>query len=232
MAVENRADLKLTISTNLPDNITEDITPEKHREVEDNIADSHFNQLDEPRDIIQSVVYVSKNGNDLTAKEGDQSSPYLTIQAAADAMPANNGVLKVLGGGTYAENIELQNASTDCIFDFGNCTISGNLKATFTAGTNGCLITNVNIINAGLDVINTDIRATFLSNANINSTYIINCLSKYVNNCVFESNINLGTVRSQGLAEEKFYSSCIEKFFRCKFWGEQVMLLIEAHTQY
>jgi len=52
MAQENRADLKATILANLPNNTTEAITPIKHREVEDNIADSNFNLLtDEATDV-------------------------------------------------------------------------------------------------------------------------------------------------------------------------------------
>ena len=45
MAQENRTNLKATILANLPSNTTEAITPEKHREVENNIADSNFNLL-------------------------------------------------------------------------------------------------------------------------------------------------------------------------------------------
>lgn len=70
MAQENRVDLKQTIDDNLPDNITEDITPEKHREVEDNIVDSNFNLID---DDAFDVSYPPTNSADWQP-EGDPSS--------------------------------------------------------------------------------------------------------------------------------------------------------------
>ena len=61
MAQENRVDLKQTINDNIPDNITEDITPEKHREVEDNLTDSNFNLID---DDATHVNYTPTNSPD------------------------------------------------------------------------------------------------------------------------------------------------------------------------
>lgn len=67
MAQENRADLKATILANLPNNTTEAITPTKHREVEDNIADSNFNLLtDEATDV---------NYNPTTSADWDSTVP-------------------------------------------------------------------------------------------------------------------------------------------------------------
>ncbi len=45
MAQKDRADLSTTIDTNLADNITENITPVLHREVEDDLKDSNYNLL-------------------------------------------------------------------------------------------------------------------------------------------------------------------------------------------
>ena len=47
MAQKNRADLQIIIDTNLQDNTTDFITPEKHREVEEDLKDSNFNKLDD-----------------------------------------------------------------------------------------------------------------------------------------------------------------------------------------
>lgn len=46
MAVKNRADLQISIDTNLPDNTTEAITPATHRIVEEDLKDSNYNLLD------------------------------------------------------------------------------------------------------------------------------------------------------------------------------------------
>lgn len=107
MAINNRSTNQVTIDTNLPDNITELITPEKHREVETDLNDSTFNQIDEPRDVIKSTAFVnSANGNDLTGKVGDMSQPFATIQAGVDASADNGGVVIVLGG-SYTENVQI-----------------------------------------------------------------------------------------------------------------------------
>ena len=47
MAAQNRATNAALIDANLPDNTTQLITPEKHREVEDALNDSAFNVLDD-----------------------------------------------------------------------------------------------------------------------------------------------------------------------------------------
>ena len=110
MATNDRATNQLTIDTNLPDNTTEAITPALHREVETDLNDSGFNKIDEPRDVAQTVAYVSNNGDDLTANLGDQSQPFATIQAAIDAVPTTNSTVVCLGG-SYAETIDLSGRS-------------------------------------------------------------------------------------------------------------------------
>ena len=61
MAQQNRPDLKAKILANLPDNTTEAITPIKHREVEDNIADSNYNILTDNATV---VTYNPTTGTD------------------------------------------------------------------------------------------------------------------------------------------------------------------------
>ena len=79
MGQENRTDLKATILANLPDNTTEAITPEKHREVENNIADSNFNLLtDDATNVNYNPTSV---GQDWTP-EGDPSQ----VGAALDIL--------------------------------------------------------------------------------------------------------------------------------------------------
>lgn len=85
-----------------------------------------------------SVFYVSKQGNDGTAQEGNELRPYATINGAITAMGANptNKKLVVLGGGTYSENITITNA-TNCVFDFCSTNIVGDFSGT---NLNNCYI--------------------------------------------------------------------------------------------
>ena len=61
MAVKNRADLQISIDTNLPDNTTEAITPATHRAVEEDLKDSNYNLLDNEA---TDVTYNPTTGTD------------------------------------------------------------------------------------------------------------------------------------------------------------------------
>jgi len=63
MAQKNRADLQIIIDTNLPDNTTDLITPEKHREVEEDLKDSNFNKLDDTAFDVNYTPTVSADWN-------------------------------------------------------------------------------------------------------------------------------------------------------------------------
>lgn len=117
MAEKNRADLQIVIDSNLPDNTTDFITPELHREVEEDLKDSNFNKLDEPRDIAQDIAFVSPDGDDIEAKLGDMSSPFQTIQAGIDAVDISaNGLVHVLGG-SYSENLVINQSNLTVLIE-------------------------------------------------------------------------------------------------------------------
>ena len=152
-----------------------------------------------------SVAYVSKQGNDSTAELGNERLPFLTIQAAANAIPSNNATLIVLGGGTYTENVILKNTSTNCVFDFRRCTINGDFRAQFNPITNNCTITNLTITGGAIH----DIRSTYLSNILFNTTTFLVCNSTFVSRSIFISSTNVATIRTQGLNSRKYYDTCV-----------------------
>ena len=153
-----------------------------------------------------NVFYVSKQGNDSTAEEGNEAKPFLTIQAAATAMPSNNSILKVLGGGTYSENVTLKNNSTNCIFDFSNCKIN-NLTADFSnQETNNNLIKELQVISPTASI---TIRATWVKNLNITAgNQSIFCYSKFATNCIFTSS-NSSVTLGSGTNFFSYFDTCI-----------------------
>ena len=124
MAIDSRANNQITINTNLPDNITEDITPALHREVETDLNDSQFNKIDEPRDISTNTIYVSPEGNNGTAKTGDQSSPYLTFASLTPSILDDSSVVSM--GGSFNESISIT-IKNNFRLDLSNTTIVGNI---------------------------------------------------------------------------------------------------------
>ena len=141
----DRVTVQALIDANLPNNTTEEITPEKHREVETSLNDNSFNKdsdtafnvnyspttptdwdgppttdgegLDELAGRVETlegsissnpsdnIAYVSDSGSDTVGlfEIGNPLKPFLTIQAAIDAV-GNNSIVKVLGG-TYTEPV-------------------------------------------------------------------------------------------------------------------------------
>jgi hypothetical protein len=85
---------------------------------------------------IQNTIFVGKNGNDTTGN-GSLNSPYLTINRALSEIP--NGDLMttytiMLLGGTYQENVDIQNKRNLAIegfFGSTNSVIKGNVQVLF-----------------------------------------------------------------------------------------------------
>jgi len=72
MAVKNRADLQISIDTNIPDNTTEAITPATHRAVEEDLKDSNYNLLDnEATDVTYNPTTSADWGATVPAEVGD-----------------------------------------------------------------------------------------------------------------------------------------------------------------
>ncbi len=85
MAQENRTDLKATILANLPNNTTEAITPIKHREVEDNIADSNFNLLTD------DATNVNYNPTTVADWQPEEPTGPTEVGGALDILAARTG---------------------------------------------------------------------------------------------------------------------------------------------
>ena len=156
-----------------------------------------------------SIAYVSKQGSD-TLDEfelGNSEKPFLTISAAITALSTTpNASLVVLGGDYYSEEVVLNPASNDCVFDFGNCRID-RLTALFSnIETNNNIIKNVRIDNATGEV---NLRATFLQKAiitNHNVGLIVDC--KNVNDCEFSGPRTVATFASLDGGTEKTFTNC------------------------
>jgi len=179
------------------------INPTQVKQAVDELA-SRMSTL-ENTNFSNNVAYVSKQGSDTIGEYelGNPGKPFLTIQAAANALPSNNAKLIVDGGGTYTENVTLKSSSTNCVFDFGNCVINGDFRAQFNPVTNNCMISKLNVIGAT----NFDIRSTFLSQVLADTSTFFICLSKFVSRCIINSSTNVSTVRTQGLNESKYWDT-------------------------
>ena len=89
----------------------------------------------------QNIAYVSETGSD-TVNEfevGNPLKPFATIQAAINAVPSSNSIVKVLGG-IYTDNIVIStvegNAKTNFVLDLSGVTFN-----TIAAGT-GFVVSN------------------------------------------------------------------------------------------
>jgi hypothetical protein len=83
MAIKNKADLQIVIDANLPDNTIDFITPLLHREVEEDLKDSFFNKLDDPR---KQPFYI--NSND-TVSGGEAFTGLITIDLSSEVLSGN-----------------------------------------------------------------------------------------------------------------------------------------------
>ena len=88
----------------------------------------------------QTIAYVATNGSDVVNEYeiGNPLKPFLTIQAAINALPSSNAIVKVLGG-TYSE------APTS-----GVVTITG--KSFFILDMSGCILNGTMVITASSSV--------------------------------------------------------------------------------
>ena len=115
-------------------------------------------------------VYVETSGNDSTAVLGNQRKPYLTIDAALDALPAGGGVIKI-GVGSFSSPDQTKIKSNTAFIGSkepvinSTVTISApNTRPTISAPTaliNGTILTggflalnksNITVQNLGIDV--------------------------------------------------------------------------------
>ena len=225
----DRVTVQALIDANLPNNTTEEITPEKHREVETALNDNSFNkdsdtafnvsytpttpanwgvivptEVQAGLDILaqktlknasQAIAYVSKQGSD-TVNEfeiGNSLKPFLTIQAAADALPATNAVLIVLGGGTYTEDVEIT-TKTNWVIDFNNCTLTGIVNLLLLGNS---AISNLRVLNTTNQ---TELRTRFINNVYVNNDVLSRAgqTDGKVFNSIFISSSNAGALESNG----------------------------------
>lgn len=152
----------------------------------------------------EAIAYVSKQGSD-TINEfeiGNSLKPFLTIQAAADALPATNAVLIVLGGGTYTEDVVIT-TKTNWVIDFNNCTLTGIVNLLLLENS---AVTNVNILNAANQ---TEVRTRFINNIYINNSVlnIIGQTDGRIFNSNFISSSVVGTLDSFG--DYSDFNNCI-----------------------
>ncbi len=162
----DRVTVQALIDANLPDNTTEEITPEKHREVETSLNDNSFNKDSDTAvnvnysptsvnfdwlpegdptevggalDILAArtgknpsddIAFVSNSGSDTIGEFeiGNPLKPFLTIQAAINALPSNNSIVKVLGG-TYSETVTIT-AKSNFVLDMSGCILNGTMIIT------------------------------------------------------------------------------------------------------
>jgi hypothetical protein len=166
----------------------------------------------ETNNFSDSVFYVSKQGDDLIAEEGNPAKPFLTLQAAADAMPSNNASLIVLGGGTYSElsgTLTLKNNSTNCLFDFGQCVFTGAVLLQVPVGANNCIFQNLIINDVG--VLNSGIHADYVENIRYTSAAVIGLRSNLVTNSFFTSSFNLTTIEASETNFRRYFINCVIK---------------------
>lgn len=72
--------------------------------------------------------FVSKNGNDTTAQPGQEHRPYLTIQAACDAMGAGSYILDIAPG-TYTESVvQINQGQANLMVLLNGITLNGRLN--------------------------------------------------------------------------------------------------------
>jgi len=83
MAIKDKDDLQIVIDSNLPDNTIDFITPLLHREVEEDLKDSQFNKIDDPR---PQVFYMS---SDDTVSIGDPFQGPITIDPLSELLSGN-----------------------------------------------------------------------------------------------------------------------------------------------
>ena len=83
MAIKDKDDLQIVIDSNLPDNTIDFITPLLHREVEEDLKDSQFNKIDDPR---PQVFYMS---SDDTVSSGEPFQGPITIDPLSEIISGN-----------------------------------------------------------------------------------------------------------------------------------------------
>ena len=83
MAIKDKDDLQIVIDSNLPDNTIDFITPLLHREVEEDLKDSQFNKIDDPR---PQVFYMS---SDDTVSSGEPFQGPITINPLSELLSGN-----------------------------------------------------------------------------------------------------------------------------------------------
>ena len=86
----------------------------------------------ETNNFSQDVAYVSNYGSDVVGEFelGNPSKPFATIQAALNALPVSNCIVKALGGTyTVPPTTNLIVASkNNCIVDVSGCTLNGRIQ--------------------------------------------------------------------------------------------------------
>ena len=117
-----------------------------------------------------TIVYVQTTGNNLTAQVGNISRPFLTIDAALDALPAGGGVIKI-GVGSFSSPDKTKIKSNTAFIGSKEPVINStvtistpNTRPTISAPTaliNGTILTgeftalnksNITVENLGIDV--------------------------------------------------------------------------------
>ena len=101
MAINDRATNTGTITTNLPDNASELITPLLHREVEYDLNDSCFNKIDEPR---QLDFYANTDSPDSNIKQTHGEVTVVGVEIKSVGV-APNPPLPTPGAVKYSTNI-------------------------------------------------------------------------------------------------------------------------------
>ena len=153
-----------------------------------------------------AIAFVAKTGSDVIGEFelGNPLKPFLTIQAAINALPSINGVLQVLGGDFYNETVTIPNSVTKSIFLFNNCRL-GNLTAQFAIG-NRNIIKDLRIESPSSF---TDIRPTYLDNVRvINTVNSIALDSEFITNCIFSGSYSIATIATLSTVEQ-YIDNCI-----------------------
>lgn len=172
-----------------------------------------------------SVVYVSKNGNDVTGLQGRIDRPFLSIQGAINS---NQGKTVIVLGGTYDEQVTVENGTHTC----------ERISLWFGARIESNQLYTVKIGNAGF-MLDAQFQFNYAQYITLNSSVIVNthvdghCLERGGNpghisvqaeNITFESR-GTGT----GAACVWFINQFIAR--NCKFVAEKRCLYDTYGTQ-